>query len=473
MLVQERRVRLHREVLHALEARLAGGTPEAVEVLAHHATRGESWERAARYLYDAGERALSYAATNVAMDRFEACIEAVDRYGAAGDRRLKLDAMLELWVTRIDTPTRRRGMRKLAADADALATELGDAPRLARVRLLQSQALGSFPRSQADLETAIELAQAAATLAATDDVRTRSYAAVLAAMVLRDLGALRNALAAYDRGIALFEAGNVSRLTLGLVLPIHATLCSWRADALATLGNFAAALHSAGTGVQIAQDISHPLILSIGYAYLGSVYLERGEVESAVPRFEKGLTIADDNRATYGLIINGHALALALATLGHSARARTVLDRLREAGPAATSSPRFTRYHALPGAARLAIGDLDGALIDIDEGLRLTGIVGVRGYRPALLRLRALVIARMTDAEVRAAATLCQQALDIAVELEMRPEEVRCRIDLGRFCRDLGDVSRAHDHLSTAASLASSLSMSRHHDEAMAGLQSG
>src|SRR5207247_1272898 len=53
-LLRERRRLLHTGALAALEARERGHAPESVEVLAHHAVRGEVWTSAASYLYRAG-----------------------------------------------------------------------------------------------------------------------------------------------------------------------------------------------------------------------------------------------------------------------------------------------------------------------------------------------------------------------------------------------------------------------------------
>src|SRR5262249_28319773 len=58
-LVRERRCALHGRVLQALEQHWAGREQEKIELLAHHAERGELWDRAARYLYQAGERAYA------------------------------------------------------------------------------------------------------------------------------------------------------------------------------------------------------------------------------------------------------------------------------------------------------------------------------------------------------------------------------------------------------------------------------
>src|SRR5947207_2394564 len=60
-LLRERRRTLHGRVLGELERHFTDRVAEKVELFAHHALRGEAWERAARYLYQAGEKALAQA----------------------------------------------------------------------------------------------------------------------------------------------------------------------------------------------------------------------------------------------------------------------------------------------------------------------------------------------------------------------------------------------------------------------------
>src|SRR5207248_1686382 len=77
--------------------------PESVEVLAHHAVRGEVWTSAATYLYRAGAKAQAEARYGTAVTFYEASVDALQRLGDAADHNLELDAYLELWSTRIST----------------------------------------------------------------------------------------------------------------------------------------------------------------------------------------------------------------------------------------------------------------------------------------------------------------------------------------------------------------------------------
>src|SRR4029453_14382127 len=84
-LLQERRRVLHACIVEALEAltgdRVAEGasgrSPDQVERLAHHALRGEMWDKALVYCRQAGEKAMARSAHREAVGYFEQALSAL------------------------------------------------------------------------------------------------------------------------------------------------------------------------------------------------------------------------------------------------------------------------------------------------------------------------------------------------------------------------------------------------------------
>src|SRR3989441_2076926 len=165
-------------VLAALEARERGHAPESVEVLAHHAVRGEVWTSAASYLYRAGAKAQAEARYGTAVTFYEASVDALQRLGDAADRNLELDAYLEAWSTRISTG-QVDGLGALGDKVEALARSLDDGPRLARVQVRQAQAIALAGAIPGTLHRALQRAREAAARADAADLRTRSHARFL------------------------------------------------------------------------------------------------------------------------------------------------------------------------------------------------------------------------------------------------------------------------------------------------------
>jgi tetratricopeptide (TPR) repeat protein len=84
-LLRERRRTLHAQILATFEERSLAHLDEQVEILAHHAWRGEVWEKAFDYLHQAGDKARQAHATQEAMAFYTHAIEASERTATTPD----------------------------------------------------------------------------------------------------------------------------------------------------------------------------------------------------------------------------------------------------------------------------------------------------------------------------------------------------------------------------------------------------
>src|SRR5262249_5434270 len=76
-LLQERRRALHAHIVDALEGLAGDRVTEQIERLAHHALRGEVWEKALAYFRQAGEKAMTRSAHREAAGYFEQALDAL------------------------------------------------------------------------------------------------------------------------------------------------------------------------------------------------------------------------------------------------------------------------------------------------------------------------------------------------------------------------------------------------------------
>ena len=448
-LLRERRRALHGRVLGVLEQRFADRVAEKVELLAHHGLRGEVWDRAARYLYQAGEKALAQARFKSGASFYEATIEALDHLGDRADLRLKLDACLELWSTRISTG-RLDDLRQLGELSEALARRLDDGPRLARVQVRQAQAVAVTGVVPGTLESAIDKAREAFRRAEPSDLRTRSYAQYVAALACRDLGRIAEAIREFDAGAELFAAENHRSEGAGLVFPIYVSLGAWRSEAHAAVGDFDRALASAESALRMAAEVRHPSSLTIASAWLGYVHVVRGDFSAALPVLERGLAISREQDLIHGLKANGLYLALAHLLLGEHERG---LDHLalaleRSTGP---FDLQWTRYGTVTASAYLAAARVGEARAAVTAGLATAAERNAKGYLAPLLRLEGELLA--SEGRVEAHAERTEEALKVATQLGMQPEVAHCRLALGKLYRRTGKRQEAQEHLTTAVSM--------------------
>jgi class 3 adenylate cyclase/tetratricopeptide (TPR) repeat protein len=453
-LLREPRCALHERVLHALERQWAGREQEKIELLAHHAGRAELWERAARYLYQVGEKAFAQARYQTCATSCQAAIEALDRLGDAADLTLKLDACLELWSAR-SVIGQFDGLGQLGEKAEALARALDDGPRLAQVQLRHAQAIAHEGVIPGTLQSAIEKAREAFERADPRDLRTRSYAQFIVGHACRDLGRVAEALPEFGAGLALFEQVDRYGKEPGLVFPIYVSLNAWRSEAHAALGDFQQAFVSAREALRVATDIHHPTSLAVANRYLGYVYSLRGQMETALPFLERALAIAREHELFQATIFTSAYLAYALVLLGERERGLECLARVlkRSSG---VITPRWWHFGTVTASAYLAAGCPEEARTEIRLGLAAATERNAWGHRATWLRLEAEVLAQWNPAGARAR---LEEALSLAVELGMRPETAHCHLGLGKLYRLTGQREQAREHLTAATTMYGDMEM--------------
>jgi class 3 adenylate cyclase/tetratricopeptide (TPR) repeat protein len=450
-LLQERRRALHARVVDTMEVLHENRLGEHVDALAHHAVRAERWDRAARYLYQAGEKAFAHARYHSAATFYEDAVRALERLGGAADLALTVDACLELWAARTSVG-QYDGFAELAERAETLARALDDGPRLARVQLRRAQAIAVTCVMPGTLQTAMEKAREAFERAGPDDLRTRSYARFVIGHASRDLGRMAEAVREFAAGVALFEGVDRHGAAAGFAVPICVSLGAWCSDAYAATGEFQKAFVSARDALRMATDLRHASSLATASMFVGAVHSARGEMDAAVPCFERGLAIASENDLHLGTVRAAALLAHALVTLGQRDRGLEYLARARARSAEAhvTHHGPATGYGTVTAATYLAANRPAEAASELQHGLAAVAARNAHGYRPTLLRLEAEVLAPQN---VVGALGRLREALALATELGLRPEAAHCHLALGTLHRRTGKSEEARAHITAATSM--------------------
>jgi predicted ATPase len=156
-LLQERRRALHARIVEALEALAGDRVAEQVERLAHHALRGEVWEKALAYFRQAGEKALARSAYREAVGSFEQALSALPHLPETRDTREQaIDLRLALRSALLPSGDSGRILAHLR-EAEALAVAIDDHRRLGQI----SGFLSVYFRNIGSYDQAIASAQSA------------------------------------------------------------------------------------------------------------------------------------------------------------------------------------------------------------------------------------------------------------------------------------------------------------------------
>src|SRR5439155_16716356 len=162
-LLQERRHVLHARIVAALKALAGDRLTEQVERLAHHALRGEVWDKALAYCRQAGDKAMIRSAYREAVGYFEQALGALQRLPEThGSREQAIDLRLALRSALLPSGDLGR-ILALLREAEALAEALDDPRRLGQISLYLSNYFllrGAYDQAIAAAQRALVLATA-------------------------------------------------------------------------------------------------------------------------------------------------------------------------------------------------------------------------------------------------------------------------------------------------------------------------
>jgi class 3 adenylate cyclase/tetratricopeptide (TPR) repeat protein len=455
-LLQERRRLLHARIVEVLEQQHADRLAEQVERLAHHAVRGEVWDKAVAYLRQAGTKALGHSAYGEAVTSFERALEVLPHLpDSRHTRERAIDLRLDLRHALAPLGNSERTMA-LLHEADTLATALDDPHRLGSI----SASMVQYLLNPGDYEHAVAAGQRALTLAAASgDVSTRLAANIFLSRAYYSLGDYRRAIDCLRQNVTFLTGELVGERLVGLPgLPavISRSSLAW---CLAEVGAFAEATAWGEEGVRMAEAVQHSFNLAYAYAFAGRVFLLQGDLPKAFPVLERGLRVCQAAHLPLLFPRLASALGVAYTQSGRLAEGLALLEQAVEQ----SAAMRIVYMHALwlihlSEGYRLA-GRLEEATPIAMRALELARAHQERGHQSYALHLLGNIAAYWEPPEVEPAKTHYRQALALAEELGMRPLEAHCHLCLGTLYAKTGRREQAHTELSAAITLYRTMDM--------------
>ncbi len=445
-LAQGRRA-LHARILEVMETLYGDRVMEHIDRFAHHALRGQVWDKALPYLRRAGLRALGRSANREAAAFFE---QALDVTKHLPDTRETQDEVIDLCIDLRNAltllPEPQRTLDHLRR-AGAIAARIGDQRRLGRVLSFEANCLFLLGQH----ERAIDAGQRALGIAAAlDDASLRTATE-------QYVGRAHQALGDYRRGAEIFGAivrsltGDLARSHFGLpVVPAvfsrtHLAMC------LAEVGVFDEAARHAQDATQLAEGTSHPDTLLWAHRGTGLVHLARGDGDTAARALELALALCQTyNMPTYVARVSSE-LAHAYALCGRASEALSLGVYALENAEATKQTANIPGILLRLGEVQFLCTRLQDAGESATKALALFRGQHERGNEAHALRLLADVLSRRDPSDAAGAEQAYAESMKLAEELGMRPLAARCLLGVGLLQSQRGKDANARDSLAAAA----------------------
>jgi class 3 adenylate cyclase/tetratricopeptide (TPR) repeat protein len=453
LLLERRRV-LHARIVEALEAVAGDRVTEQVERLAHHALRGEVWEKAVAYCQQAGEKAMVRSAYREAAATLEQALGALQHLPAS---RARCEQAIDLRLVLDDALWRLGDWGRVVAslrEAEALAERLGDQRRLAQV----SSEMADGYRILGNYERALMAGQRALTLAvALEDTALQSEANMQLGLLYYHRGDYGRAIAALRQTITAPERHSHRRRDrpdATLVWP-----WSWLLVCLSQVGAFAEGWAMSADLLQVAEASARPFDLAVATFGVGQLSLRQGDFSQAMAVFERGLAVCQRHDLRDWLPTFAARVGYAYAWAGRLPEALPLLEQA--VGQYATlrgGTPQPSVVVWL-GEVYMHASRLEEASTQAQIALASAQAHQEWGYEAYALRLLGEIAAHRDPQETERAAAHYQQALALANELGMRPLQAHCHRGLGTLYAATSQREQAHTELTTAIALYRSMDM--------------
>jgi transcriptional regulator with AAA-type ATPase domain/tetratricopeptide (TPR) repeat protein len=446
------RLALHRRALEALEKQAGSRVTEQVEHLAHHALRGERWDRALTYCARAGAKAAGRSANREAVDYLEQALTALrhlphDREAAEQAIDLRLRLRNPLWA--LGALGR---VAEVLREAETLATALGDRRRAALVATYLTQyywGVAEHDQALAAGARALELA--------TGDVQLETEALFYLGIVHFSLGRYRAAAATLTRSAsspaAALGFSKRAQAIAGSVARAYLARC------LAELGEFAEGIARAAEGLELAERIGHPFAVSGSRFGMGSVYLRKGDFAQAIAVLEPALDLVRGRNLDNWYPPVGATLGAAYALSGRADEGLALLEHAVARSARMDIRASASLWVTYLGEAQLLAGRLDDARRSAEHALETARAHNERGYQAWARRLSGEIALARAVPDVEVATARFGDALAIAEELGMRPLLALTHRGLGGALGRGGDAAAAARHREIAATLLRDLGM--------------
>jgi class 3 adenylate cyclase/tetratricopeptide (TPR) repeat protein len=455
-LLQDRRCTLHRQIVETIERRYPDRLPEHLDRLAHHAFRGEAWEKAVTYLRQAGAKAFARSANREALAYFEQALTALTHLPETRETREQaIDLRFDLRHALFPLAEFGR-IEGYLREAERLARTLDDQRRLGWVLTYMS---GHYVHTGGHATDVRTFAQRVEAIGETlSDVPLQVAAQYYLAAACYKSGDYRGTEHVCRRLMQALQAER-TRERFGVAVFPAVLSHYYLARTLAERGVFDEGDAHGHEAIRMAEALDHPFSLifaCLGLAYVNSV---RGELSQAARLLDRAVAQCREWTITF-------LSPIATASQGHvyswSGRLGEGISLLQQA-VTAHESTGIRYFHSLSvvqlGEAYRLADQVEDARACAERAVRLARERGERGHEAWALRLLGEIASHHQRPDVAAADAHYGAAVALADELGMRPLVAHCHLGLGTLYAKIGRREQAHSELSTAIELYRAMEM--------------
>jgi predicted ATPase/class 3 adenylate cyclase len=440
VLLERRRV-LHERAAQAIERLFTERLPEHYNALAHHYSRSGNTAKAVDYLHRAGHQAVERSAYAEAVSHLTTALDLLAALPETRERRQQeLGVQMTLGTAlRVIKGQAAPEVERLYTRARELCERVGEPLQLFRVLEGLWHAHGSRGDYQTRRALGEELLSLAQRLQDPDLLLEAHHALWTTLLSGGELAAARCHLA---QGMKLYDpqrhrthAALYSGHDPGVCCRMQAARSLW------LLGYPDQAVAGIQAALALAQQLAHPLSLTMALRWAAEVHYLRREAPQTRTHAEAAMTIATDQGFPEQV-----AMAAPLRNWGLVAHGQGE-ERIARLHQSLHAFQGRLDYRALLAEAFAQVGQITKGLEALAEGLATVAKSGGRCWEAELYRLRGELLLQQTATQPEEAEACFQQALTVARRQQAKSWELRAAMSLARLWQQQGKRAEAYELL--------------------------
>jgi predicted ATPase len=443
-LLKSTRQQYHQRIAQVLEAQFPETVEAQPELLAQHYTEGGLNEAAVAYWQRAGHRANARSSHQEAIRHLDNGLKVLKILPETPER-VEHEIDLQIALGQALMAARGQGVPEVErafSRAWALCGQVDEAPQIFPVLW----GLWRFYFIGAKHRTALELGEQCLRLAQRGHDRERLLASHLAlGSSCIFLGEYASARAHLEQGIVLYDSQEHHELAFRYGIDLKTWCLSYVAWPLWLLGYPDQALRRSHEALTLAQELAHPLSLTVALDYAAWLHQLCHEPSATQAHAEAAIALAREHGfpqyEALGLLFWGWTLAEQGQVEEGVAALRQGMAAQRAAGAA------IIRPYSLAMLAEASKQEPEVGLAALAEALSLVDATDERWWEGELYRCKGGLLLRQLVPDAQEAEGCFHQALNIARRQEAKSLELRAAMSLGRLWQQQGKRDEAHELL--------------------------
>jgi tetratricopeptide (TPR) repeat protein len=452
-LIHHRKVSLHAKIVTALEDIVGSNLRDHIETVSQHAYRGELWDKAVAYSWQAGEKASQRSANQEAREFFRTGLRALEHLPQnranlqrAVDLRLELRNSL-YFLSEFDE------LHHCLREAETIAQSISDDRRLGRV----INFLNSYYGLMGEHHRSIEFGTRALQIN-RDDAELNTVTHYYMGLAYHHVGQYDQSIAFLRRALSVTGQERFKYERFGTAHILSVICRIWSAQSSAQIGHFTDGKALAEEAITIAKQANHASSLAFAHMSLGFVHLVQGNVDSAIGTLETSRKICDVNNIQVLMPHINSNLGYAYAIAERIAYAIPLIEKADEQSKQIGRRAAWALRLTWLGHANLVGRQIGKAREQAQRAVTLAGDAGERGYEAWARKLFGDVV-QEESLNSSEAFSHYAASMVLAKELAMRPLEAHIHLSLGRLYHRENQTEKATTELSLALTLYRSMEM--------------